>query len=354
MTTLPGSPEDGSAAGAPASSFGAVALAAYQPDEPLFARQLRSIQAQTHKDFVCLISVDGDYQRVADMVRRACGDDSRFQVLGFDDRLGFHHNFERALNAVPAEAQWVALSDQDDFWYPEKLATLLPRLGQAALVTSQARVVPPHISAANQDPSSGTLTDRRNVGPADLLANNQVTGSLCIFRRDVLDLALPFPSMAAPSQYHDHWIGLCSLVRGGMNIENLVLQDYIQHGGNVVGESRQSLPTSVRNTLRFVRRYEGSTSPRSISSIIHKTGLGWRTLMARTLLDRAEQSGLPVGQELRQALELYARPYRWQLVRSLVGGVRRGNVSPIRALEISLGIVLPNFPPNGLDSVHRS
>ncbi|ACL40383.1 glycosyl transferase family 2 [Pseudarthrobacter chlorophenolicus A6] len=354
MTTLPGSPRDKPAAGGLASSFGAVALAAYQPDEPLFARQLRSIQAQTHKEFVCLISVDGDYQRVADMVHRACGDDNRFQVLGYDDRLGFHHNFERALTAVPAEAQWVALSDQDDYWYPEKLATLLPRLGEAALVTSQARVVPPHVSAANQDPSNGTLTDRRNVGPADLLANNQVTGSLCIFRRDVLDLALPFPSMAAPSQYHDHWIGLCSLVRGGMNIENLVLQDYIQHGGNVVGESRQSLPASVRNTLRFVQRYEGSTSLRSISSIIHKTGLGWRTLMARTLLDRAEQSGLPIGQELRQALELYARPYRWQLVRSLVGGVRRGNVSPIRALEISLGIVLPNFPPGGRDSVHRS
>lgn len=354
MTTLPDSPADEPGGGVSASPFGAVALAAYQPDEPLFARQLRSIQAQTHKEFVCLISVDGDYQRVADMVRRACGDDSRFQVLGYEDRLGFHHNFERALKAVPAEAKWVALSDQDDYWYPEKLATLLPRLGQAALVTGQARVVPPQVSAAGGDSSSGTLTDRRIVAPADLLANNQVTGSLCVFRRDVLDLALPFPSMAAPSQYHDHWIGLCSLVRGGMHIENLVLQDYIQHGGNVVGESRQSLPTSVRNTLRFVQRYEGSTSPRSISSIIHKTGLGWRTLMARTLLERAEKSGLPVGQELRQALNLYARPSSWQLVRSLVGGVRRGNVSPVRALEISLGIILPNFPPGGREAEHRS
>ncbi|GAC1501723.1 MAG: hypothetical protein NVS2B15_24240 [Pseudarthrobacter sp.] len=198
-----------SGAGAFAGTFGAVALAAYQPDESMFARQLLSIQAQTHANFVCLISVDGDYERIEDMVRRACGQDERFQILGYGSRLGFHHNFERALTKVPEAARWVALSDQDDYWYPEKLATLLPHLESAALVTGQARVVSPEISSTDPNPAGGRLTDRRNVGAADLIASNQVTGSLCMFRREVLDLALPFPSLAAPSQYHDHWIGLC-------------------------------------------------------------------------------------------------------------------------------------------------
>src|SRR5690349_23968639 len=132
-----------SGAGTYAGTFGAVALAAYKPDQPMFARQLLSIQAQTHTDFVCLISVDGDYQQVADMVRQICGGDERFQVLGYSSRLGFHHNFERALKAVPKDARWVALSDQDDYWCPGKLAALLPRLDGAALVTGQARVVSP-------------------------------------------------------------------------------------------------------------------------------------------------------------------------------------------------------------------
>ncbi|UKA65452.1 glycosyltransferase [Arthrobacter sp. FW306-05-C] len=327
-----------------AGSFGAVALAAYQPDEPMFARQLKSIQAQTHKDFVCLISVDGDYQPVEAMVRRACGDDARFQVLGYESRLGFHHNFERALEAVPEAARWVALSDQDDYWYPGKLEALLPHLDDSALVTGQARVVTPEISTADQDPAKGTLTDRRNVGAADLIANNQVTGSLCVFRRELLDVALPFPSLAAPSQYHDHWIGLCALAFGGISIQNDVLQDYIQHSGNVVGESRQSLPTSIRNTLRFVKRYEGSTRPRSICSIIYKTGLGWRTLMARTLLERSgtvDQSSCP---GLQEALRTYGQPRAWRLLRCLLGGVLRKNVAPIRALEIYLGVILPRMP----------
>lgn len=340
MTTAPSSSTSPDHAGGFSGSFGAVALAAYEPDEAMFARQLLSIQAQTHADFICLISADGNFERVEDMVRRTCGDDKRFRVLGYDSRLGFHHNFERALNEVPAAARWVALSDQDDYWYPEKLRKLLPYLNDSALVTCQARVVSAEISATDPDPARGKLTDRKNVGAADLVATNQVTGSLCAFRREVLDLALPFPSLAAPSQYHDHWIALCAMAGSGIRVEDLVLQDYIQHGGNVVGESRQSLAGSVRNTLRFVRRYEGSASPFGICRIVYKTGLGWRTLMAHTLLQRIQSAGGSLPADLQEALDVYANPKTLGLIRILAAGWRRKNVPPMRVLEILLGVLV--------------
>ncbi|WP_458781621.1 glycosyltransferase [Arthrobacter sp. D3-16] len=323
-----------------ADSFGAIALAAYEPDEPMFARQLLSIQSQTHTDFVCLISADGNFERVKEMVQRICGDDDRFLVLGYGSRLGFHHNFERALSRVPAEARWVALSDQDDYWYPEKLTTLLPYLEDAALVTGQARVVSAELSGAGADPAKGGLTDRKDVPAADLIANNQVTGSLCIFRREVLDLALPFPSLRTPSQYHDHWIGLCALALGGISVKDLVLQDYIQHGGNVVGESRQSLVGSVRNTFRWVRRYEDDASPSSVCRIIYKTGLGWRSLMATTLRERLALRGEAPSSGLDDALTIYGAPMSGRLVRLLLTGMRNKNVPPMRGLEIFLGIVV--------------
>jgi glycosyltransferase involved in cell wall biosynthesis len=323
-----------------ADSFGAIALAAYEPDEPMFARQLLSIQSQTHTNFVCLISADGNFERVEEMVQRICGDDNRFRVLGYGSRLGFHHNFERALKEVPPGARWVALSDQDDYWYPGKIGTLLPYLDNAALVTGQARVVSAEISAATADPAKGRLTDRKEVPAADLIANNQVTGSLCIFRREVLDLALPFPSLGTPSQYHDHWIGLCALAMGGISVKDLVLQDYIQHGGNVVGESRQSLLSSVRNTFRWVRRYEGDASPSSVCRIIYKTGLGWRSLMATTLRERLVLRGETPSSGLDDALSVYGAPMSGRLVRLLLTGMRDKNVPPMRVLEILLGTVV--------------
>lgn len=320
--------------------FGAIALAAYKPVEALFARQLLSIQGQTLGNFICIIAADGEPDTVSEMVHQICGDDDRFRVVGYEKRMGFHHNFERALTEVPEEAEWVALSDQDDFWYPEKLASLMPLLKSSSLAFGQARVVSPSASAASRDQSQGNVTRRRSVPVADMIASNQVTGSLCVFRRSLLSVALPFPSINAPSQYHDHWIGLCALSQGGIEATNLVLQDYIQHGNNVVGESTQSLSGSIRNTFRMVRRYERNSGFLSFVTLIFNTGLGWRLLMARTLVDRIGANELLAKNDFVSALEIYANPKPSLLLRSLFSGLRRGNVSNMRILEISLGLGL--------------
>ena len=55
--------------------------------------------------------------------------------------MGFYRNFERALGMVPAEAELIALSDQDDRWYPDKLSSLRAALGGSRLAYSDARLV---------------------------------------------------------------------------------------------------------------------------------------------------------------------------------------------------------------------
>ena len=63
-------------------------------------------------------------------------------VVDNAERLGFYFNFERALGLVPPEAEAVALCDQDDEWYPDKLATLLAALREGhTLVYSDQRIV---------------------------------------------------------------------------------------------------------------------------------------------------------------------------------------------------------------------
>jgi len=338
MTASPQGPELSSTSGSYTGSFGVVALAAYRPDESLFERQLQSIQAQSHANFECLITVDGDPAIVRELVAKICGDDDRFRVLGFEERLGFHLNFERVLKVVPTGARWIALSDQDDYWYPDKIATLLPFLAEADLVTGQARVVSTRIGDGFHPES--VRTSRRNVPAADMIATNQATGSMCVFRTELLALALPFPQLGTPSQYHDHWLGLCALAGGGILIRDSVLQDYIQHEGNVVGESSQALSRSVRNTLKIVRRFEPNASVASISRLIYKTGLCWRTLMATTLLSRLRESERTAPEDVTTALRMYASPKSIQIVSSLAKGVARRNVSPVRFLEIALGVLI--------------
>ena len=129
-------------------------------------------------------------------------------------RLGFYYNFERAMSLVPPDADFVALSDQDDCWYPEKLATLLAAFtsDETTLVYSDMRIV---------DGADNRLADtfwniRKNcwTNLASLILANTVTGAASMFRRGLLDRVLPFPPQFGGQTYHDHWLAMTALALG--------------------------------------------------------------------------------------------------------------------------------------------
>ena len=147
--------------------------------------------------------------------------------------MGFFHNFERCLAAVPAEAAFVALADQDDVWNPDKLESLLAAFDpDTQLVYSDMRVVRPDGTVL-----AGTFwTSRRNnwTDFPSLLMANTVTGAASMFRRSLLCDALPFPPRFG-HMYHDHWLAAVALCRGRIRYVDRPLYDYVQHGGNVIG-----------------------------------------------------------------------------------------------------------------------
>src|SRR5205085_2778655 len=102
-----------------------------------------------------------------------------------------YRNFERALRMAPAEAELLALCDQDDRWYPDKLEVLREALGSALLVYSDQRLV----DAAGRMVRESLWDGRRNnhTSLASMLIANSVHGAASLFRREVAELALPFP-----------------------------------------------------------------------------------------------------------------------------------------------------------------
>ena len=305
---------------------GAVVLAAFRPDPELFRVQLESIRDQTRADFTCLIGADGDRAAVERLVDDVVGDDERFRVIGWDDNLGFYLNFERLLLAVPDDVAWVALSDQDDRWHPNKLERLVPLLEGSALATGQARVV--------QVPGERVVlatTGRRVVGPRDLLVQNQVTGAQTVLRRDLLDVALPFPRLPTVTQLHDHWLGMCAAATDGYAVLDEVVQDYVQHGANVVGEVDDRHPRTPWGAARLVSgladTYEGGHGPRQLVVAAHTAGLGWRRAMAGELARRLPSS--PTALDLRA----------WLGTPGLVGS-GRAVVDALRSREVTTGTAL--------------
>src|SRR5262245_17439584 len=206
----------------------AICMATFNPPPELFARQIESIRQQFYGNWACYISDDDSSPEALARMREILGCDTRFQLHAYTDRLGFYANFERALGIVPTGAQFVALSDQDDCWYPEKLGTLLDAFtsSDTTLVYSDMRIV---------DSSGRRLADsfwevRKNcwTNLASLMLANTVTGAASMFRRNLLDRILPFPTKLGDQMYHDHWIAATALASGRIRFVPRRLYDYVQ------------------------------------------------------------------------------------------------------------------------------
>ena len=243
MSLIPGNPyktsvyENGSSE---TSARVTICMAAYNPPLGLFKRQIESIQRQTLKDWVCIITDDGSRPDLFESAHRVVKSDSRFRLHRSQTGLGFYHNFERCLSLVPRSTEFIALSDHDDFWHPDKLETLVQHFNEGtSLVYSDMRIV----TEIGQEISPTYWTTRPNNYTRfdSLLMANTITGGACMFRRSLLPLILPFPERVGEA-YHDHWIGAVALAVGDIRYVDRALYDYVQHGANVIGHFAPKKP----------------------------------------------------------------------------------------------------------------
>lgn len=231
----------------------AICLAAFEPDPRLLETQLDSLRAQTDGRWVCVVSDGGStperYERMLELI----GGDRRFRVSRSEQRLDPYRNFERALLLAPAEAELIALCDQDDQWYPHKLEVLRGAIGSRDLVYSDQRLISGDGRVLRDSLWKGRRNDHENL--ASLLVANTVPGAAMLFRRKLLSVALPFPD-APGTQYHDHWLALVALTAGEIGYVDEPLYDYVQHGAAVQGAARPE--PAPRPLLRRGRGWRGA------------------------------------------------------------------------------------------------
>lgn len=229
----------------------AVCMATHEPDLGLFGTQIESIRTQQHEHWVCVISDDCTSPRLFAQMRELIGEDRRFLLSRSPARLGFYRNFERALALAPEAVPYVALADQDDRWYPDKLGALLAGIGAAELIYSDARIV---------DRQGRVLSDtfwqtRRNEHQdlLSLLVANSVTGAASLIRSATVRQSLPFPA-AQFTHFHDHWLALVARSRGEIRFLERPLYDYVQHERATLGHAGANRMPTLRSRLRKLGR----------------------------------------------------------------------------------------------------
>jgi glycosyltransferase involved in cell wall biosynthesis len=242
----------------------AICMATFEPDPELFRRQIESIRAQTHRRWVCLISDDASSAGALTAIDRILGEDPRFAVSSSATNDGHYRNFERALMMAPPSARYIAFSDQDDVWHPDKLSSLITGLQPGSyLVYSDMRLV----GEQGEVFADTYWTMRRNnhTDFASLVLANTVTGAASMFDSSLLQRALPFPPRHS-ALFHDHWIAQIAMALGPISYVDRPLHDYVQHDAAALGH----MAANGRG------RYSGRVHERTLASFRNLRARGYR------------------------------------------------------------------------------
>jgi glycosyltransferase involved in cell wall biosynthesis len=222
--------------------------------------QLASIAAQTLLPDELIVCDDRSSDETLTILENFARS-SMFPVRLFvnDENLGPAKNFEQALRLCRGEL--IAFSDQDDIWYPRKLAQLVGILDQDATLggvfsdgtlmdESSNRVNGQLWERVHYHPPSHSLHVEQSLANC-LLKRNVVTGATLMIRASMQNLALPVPD----PWMHDGWIAWMLLLHSGIAAAPEPLIAYRIHGAQHAGLSRGSVLERIEYA-RQVRRRE--------------------------------------------------------------------------------------------------
>lgn len=230
-----------------------VCLASYN-GERFIREQIASILDQLPHDGELIVSDDASTDSTVGIVRAF--EDQRVRLFAHATNVHYVANFERAI--AEARGEIVFLSDQDDVWSANKVATVcaaFDRHPQASMVVHALA----HMDEAGQllaAPPSGLWphgsggSRGRASFMARQLVKGQVFGCTTAFRRVVAQRMLPFP---ARTYAHDHWLSVVAPTVGPIVLLDEALVRYRHHGTNVSPRTSLRLRGQIAFRLRLAR-----------------------------------------------------------------------------------------------------
>ncbi|MBK4346454.1 glycosyltransferase family 2 protein [Lacisediminihabitans changchengi] len=219
--------------------------------------QLRSILAQSTPPDEIVLSDDASTDDTVDVAIALVGSIALpqldFVVLRNPKALGVTANFESAIRATTGEL--IVLSDQDDLWYPDRLSRAIKEFdarpgldflfADARLVDAEGVDQGRNLFSVLEVSEQDLTALHRGDGFSVFIRRNIATGATSMFRRRLLEVALPFPT----GWVHDEWLAVVAATVGQLDSLNAALIDYRQHASNQIGVDYPTFRRKVRRAL---------------------------------------------------------------------------------------------------------
>jgi glycosyltransferase involved in cell wall biosynthesis len=219
------------------------------------SEQVASIRGQSHPELVLVASDDGSSDGTTALLRDA--------AQGMDHAIrsgpgrGSTANFLSLLgDPLAAEAGYVAFSDQDDVWFPDKIARAVASLSRAGARPALycARTI---VTDAALRPLGPSPLFRRRPGFGNALVQCIGGGNTMVLNPAARALVARSAGRVAPV-CHDWWCyQLVSGAGGTVIYDPEPVLFYRQHDANQLGANRGALAAARRFAAALGGRYAG-------------------------------------------------------------------------------------------------
>jgi glycosyltransferase involved in cell wall biosynthesis len=149
-------------------------------------------------------------------------------VIVNERNLGFIRNFEKGCRL--ATGKWIALCDQDDYWFPEKIEKMVAAIGDHPMIYCDS-----DLCGEDLQPLGKRISDLVHYQSFDdcrqLCVFSRMYGHATLITRTLFGKASPFLEEVP----HDGWLAYHATLYGGVRYLPEVLVKYRQHAGKVFG-----------------------------------------------------------------------------------------------------------------------
>lgn len=195
--------------------------------------QLDSILHQTYSNLEIILIDDASTDHTYEILESYAKKDNRISLYKQKSNVGYNISFSEACSK--ATGAYIAISDQDDIWELDKIEKQLKKINE-----DPNNVLVHCISARFEERSQPHLRSikrmnffRGNDIRRFFLAN-YVLGHAMMFRKSLLDAALPFPS----NVYYDWWLAAYACTIGKIEFVDEILVWHRMHETNATGAAK--------------------------------------------------------------------------------------------------------------------
>ena len=211
-----------------------VCIATYN-GENYIRQQLMSILPQLSENDEIVVSDDHSSDRTNEVISSI--NDPRIRIFTHDATIEAKFTIDRSTynfaNALShARGDIIFLCDQDDYWLPEKVQTMVSLLTSSDLVMSDCLIGDETLNTTGQ--VSSDIRPFRTGMLTNFLKSHYL-GCCMAFKREVYQKALPFPKHGVA---HDLWIGLTAERYFKIGYTEQPLMIYRRHSDTVTASGK--------------------------------------------------------------------------------------------------------------------